>query len=569
MPINIDIKHLFVIACVATLFFFVSFYITDSLTLSISKERKQVSFVTKDLGWISPSLYNEMYSYIKFIHNEYDKKKLLRDNYSSRPLNYNYIQFMKNHTWAQYPFSFLKCWNTSNQESSTGVEYCLLTNVYYNSANDQYYFYQNSSHIQITTNVREFDVSYGKLRINVVNDIKVIKQLIISSVLTRPIYVGGPVDPNYAHGFLETYGPRFWVLSELQSHGSFIDPAKIQVYYTSDMFTSNRRNWELYDRKTDGTYRNTVKWAATIQSMFSDYPLLTYKSFNGTTVMFKYLLTTGNQVSRTPAWDFYYTVARSFRSHPFHTRQYRRAYLAYSEWLLRNLNLPSKFQLTHIQEKIQRSHTSESFPICDPICRPEWHNFSWLEKSEFSGDWIVVVNRIGASRREITNTNELLDALLKAFPDHSNPYLRVLPRQFNFDDDLYRTAKMARSIRLLIGVHGAGLSNTIFLRPGAILYEINPIGCRKLSFNFHRWATVFNLQHELWTPSQKDVTIKDDSCLNPQASTTLVTSEIVKEVVNLIQNEKDYRNGYLRRALTILNDTTLIDYPQLGLEQIF
>lgn len=95
-----------------------------------------------------------------------------------------------------------------------------------------------------------------------------------------------------------------------------------------------------------------MKWPARIQSMFSDYPLLTYKSFNGITIMFKYFLITGNQASRTPAWDFYYTVERSFHSHPFHTRQYRQAYLSYSEWMLKNLNLPSKFQLTFIQEQL-------------------------------------------------------------------------------------------------------------------------------------------------------------------------------------------------------------------------
>jgi hypothetical protein len=63
--------------------------------------------------------------------------------------------------------------------------------------------------------------------------------------------------------------------------------------------------------------------------------------------------------------------------------------------------------------------------------------------------------------------------------------------------------------------------------------------------------------------------VADDACHNRQAATTVVTSEIVKEVINLIENEKEYRNGYLRRALHLLNDTSLVDYPQLGLEHIF
>jgi hypothetical protein len=567
MAANMGSKWIFVISCITISSLFVFFNVTDNFVLSEWTNRNQISCTTDGSGWItSPSLYNEMRSYIKLTRNNYDKQNTFKK--VNRTLNYDYIQFIKKNTWNAYPFSSQKCSNTSNQELSTGIQYCLLTNIYYNSATDQYYFYQNLSHIQITTNTIELDVSYGKLKIDVVTDITIIKQLVISAVLTRPIYVGGPVDPNYAHGFLETLGPRFWVISELQSHGSFVDPRKIQIYYTSPMFNSNIRNWELYNRQSDGTYRDTVKWAATIQSMFSDYPLLTYKSFNGTTIMFKYFLITGNQASRTPAWDFYYTVARSFRSHPFHTRQYRRVYLAYSEWMLKNLHLPSKFQLTSIQEQLQRRRMSESFPICDPICKPEWNNLSRGLDREFTGDWIVVVNRAGTGRREMTNADELVAALLKTFPDHSNPYLRVWPKQVDFRDDLYQTARMARSIRLLIGVHGAGLANTIFMRPGTILYEIDPTGCRKLSFNFHRWATVFNLQYALWSPSQKDILI-DDTCYNRQAATTLVTSEIVKEVVNLIENEKEYRNGYLKRALHLLNDTSLIDYPQLGLEDIF
>lgn len=569
MLIGIVNKKIFVIGCIATSLFYVFLHISNDFTSFIWKERSKIALTIVDTGWItSPLLYKEMFSYINLIRNDRKQEKFFQKKYNVRSLNYDYIQFIKKNSWNSYPFSFRKCINTSNQELSTGIEYCLLMNIYYNSASDQYYFYQNRSHIQIKTNVSEFDVSYGKLRINIVNDITLIQQLTISCVLTRPMYVGGPVDPNYAHGLLETYGPRFWALSELQSHGSFVDPTKIQIYYTSSMFNGNPRNWELYNRQSDGTYRDTRKWAAIIQSMFSNYPLLTYKSFNETTVMFKYFLITGNQVSRTPAWDYYYSTSRSFRSHPFHTRQYRRAYLAYSEWILRNLNLPSKFELTSIQKQLQQNQVSESFPICDPICKEEWHNLTRREQTEFSGEWIVVINRIGSGRREITNTDELIAALLKIFPDHTNPYLRVWPKQFNFDDNLYKTARIARSIRLLIGVHGAGLSNTIFMRPGTILYEINPIGCRKLSFNFNRWANVFNLQHALWTPSQKDIFIQDDTCHNPQAATTLVTSEIVKEVVNLIENEKEYRNGYLRRALKLLNDTSLLDYPQLGLEGI-
>ncbi|CAF1484793.1 unnamed protein product, partial [Rotaria sordida] len=139
--------------------------------------------------------------------------------------------------------------------------------------------------------------------------------------------------------------------------------------------------------------------------------------------------------------------------------------------------------------------------------------------------------------------------------------------QFNFNDNLYETARMARSIRLLIGVHGAGLSNTIFMRPGAILYEINPYGCRHLSFNFRRWAEVFNLQHALWIPSKGNDGRTDNVC-DRESSSILNVNDIVNEVKGLIKDEAEYRNGYLRRALQIMNDTSIVDHPPSGFENI-
>jgi hypothetical protein len=228
-----------------------------------------------------------------------------------------------------------------------------------------------------------------------------------------------------------------------------------------------------------------------------------------------------------------------------------------------NFHLPSKFQLTKIQKEVQEKNVSEIIPICKETCVNEQQSIKTTTDNEFTGEWIVVLNRAGAGKREITNADELIQALLKTFPDHSNPYLRVWPKQFNFDSNLYETARMARSIRILIGVHGAGLSNSIFMRPGTILYEINPYGCRELSFNFRRWAEVFNLQHELWIPSYG----QNDLC-NRKSATTLNVKDIIAEIQNLLKNEVEYRNGYIKRALNIMTDLSIVDYPSKEYEKI-
>jgi hypothetical protein len=555
-------------AIVCLLFIIVSYHSLFVIRKQLIIPRRNLSsvFVSNysDRNWISPSLYNELRSYTKWRKeiqsNIKSIVKVANGTYTHGPLSNDYITFTKTDRWKDYPYSSWKCSSISDKDPEA-TEYCFLTNIYYDSSINQYYYYRGPSEIRTNMTRNRFISSHSGIYVNIIDSIANFTQKGVSAILTRPIHITGPPDRNYAHGFLERCGPQFWVLAEFQSHPSFIDPAKVQLYYSSNMKTDFGTNlWQESIRQPDGTHRHIAKWLDVLQSMFSIYPLLTFESFNQTTVMFKYLIFTGaHHYSRTAAWGFNYYLARKFDYHPFHTRQYRRAYLAYSEWILNNFNLTSKFQLTPIQEQLQQTQQSEITPICNEICNA---SLSRVE-TEFTGEWIVVLNRAGVGRRELINADELLNALLKTFPDHSNPYLRVWPKQFNFDDDLYKTARMARSIRLLIGVHGAGLSNTLFMRPGAILYEITPPGCRVLSFNFRRWAEVFNLQHSLWTPGNNQ-----DQC-QFDGSTKVNVKEIVNEVINLLQNEYIYRNGYLKRALDIMNDKTLVDHPPSGLENIF
>jgi len=454
--------------------------------------------------------------------------RISNDGQINYTLNDDYIEFIKNNQAKSYPYSTWKCTNTSNVEQITPDEYCILTNIYYQSSTDQYYFFRDPSQPVRDT----FTASYGPFQLQVTDDIAVIKNLSYSSKLIRPLLITHPPDGNYAHGFLETCGPRFWALAECQSHPSYIDITKIQIYFTSAMFNPYPDNWNNYRRQSDGTYVQIRKWEYQIHPMFSIYPLLTHKSFNDTTVLFQHLIFTGLFRGRRPIWAHHYSD-RPVVFYPFPTVNYQRAYLAFSEWILHNFNLKSKF------------HSND----------------------EFNGEWIVVLNRAGRGTREMVNPDELVQALLQAFPNQSDPHLRVWPKQFNFNDNLYETARMARSIRLIIGVHGAGLSNTLFMRPGSILYEINPHGCRHLSFNFRRWAEIFYLQHALWIPTKGENGKRDEFC-NREGRAILNVKEIVDEVKNLLANEIEYREGYLKRALHVINDVSIADHPPSDYENI-
>ncbi|CAF3456088.1 unnamed protein product [Rotaria sp. Silwood1] len=105
--------------------------------------------------------------------------------------------------------------------------------------------------------------------------------------------------------------------------------------------------------------------------------------------MFQYALVPSFN-GRTAAWGYNYPD-RVIKSYPLPTVNYRRAYLAYSEWILNNFNLKSKFQLTSIQEELQQKKISEYVPICDPICTSQQETNP--SSYGFTGEWIVILNR--------------------------------------------------------------------------------------------------------------------------------------------------------------------------------
>jgi hypothetical protein len=106
------------------------------------------------------------------------------------------------------------------------------------------------------------------------------------------------------------------------------------------------------------------------------------------------------------------------------------------------------------------------------------------------------------------------------------------------------------------------------MRPGTILYEINPHGCRHLSFNFHRWAEIFNLQHALWTPAKQYHGDQHEDCYRDNQITVNI-EEMINEIKYLLKNEIEYRNGYIKRSLMIMNDMSIVDHPPSGFEKIF
>lgn len=88
-----------------------------------------------------------------------------------------------------------------------------------------------------------------------------------------------------------------------------------------------------------------------------------------------------------------------------------------------------------------------------------------------------------------------------------------------------------------------------------------------MSFIFRRWAEVFNLQYALWIPSTGNNNRQDEVCLR-ESPIEVNVKEIIDELKNSLKNEIEYRNGYFKRALDILNDLSIVDHPPSGYEDI-
>ena len=173
-------------------------------------------------GWISPSTYNRLQLYlqsIKLIRANISKiVRAVNETYFIEPFNKDYIQWVKNKIDIDYPYSSWNCSITSNKEPGSH-EYCLLTNIYFISTTNTYYYYRHPLENKEMSRDR-FVSSHGEIQIHILDNITMIKQLGIAAILTQPIHMGGAPDGNYAHGFLERCGPLFWVLAECQSHPS-------------------------------------------------------------------------------------------------------------------------------------------------------------------------------------------------------------------------------------------------------------------------------------------------------------------------------------------------------------
>jgi capsular polysaccharide biosynthesis protein len=126
-----------------------------------------------------------------------------------------------------------------------------------------------------------------------------------------------------------------------------------------------------------------------------------------------------------------------------------------------------------------RSYFCERAYMITGLVRPDWHTGGFFERplevtrllrrlipanAEYSGARIYI-SRSDSKIRAIQNEPDLEDILCKHLGFKS-----VVLSQFSVEDQIRAFASAA----IVVGAHGAGLSNASFMKPGSILFEIFP-----------------------------------------------------------------------------------------------
>lgn len=95
-----------------------------------------------------------------------------------------------------------------------------------------------------------------------------------------------------------------------------------------------------------------------------------------------------------------------------------------------------------------------------PLQNPEWH--SNLRSGSSPS---IVVQRRDHGARSMTNADDLIKSLKKAYPN-------AIVEEFHANDTVWDTFRMHYGADLVVAPHGAGEANVLFMRPGATMLEI-------------------------------------------------------------------------------------------------
>jgi capsular polysaccharide biosynthesis protein len=112
--------------------------------------------------------------------------------------------------------------------------------------------------------------------------------------------------------------------------------------------------------------------------------------------------------------------------------------------------------------------------------------------------------------------------------------------------EMRETMQTLRSTRLLITPHGAGMSNLVFMRPGASVLETDGYMCGFQGHWYGQLARILSLNHRVWEQLKR--IDSGDSC-NFHGHITLDIDQVVTAARDMLAQESSLRDGHLQDAV--------------------
>lgn len=170
-------------------------------------------------------------------------------------------------------------------------------------------------------------------------------------------------------------------------------------------------------------------------------------------------------------------------------------------------------KIYYFNELLVPDHGNEVGNYNDSLIR-ELRRFMTRNVTEKNADQLIFISRGKSSRRRISNEQQI-DEVLKDFN-----IKKVFCEDLSFLDQI----KLFASAEFIIGNHGAGLSNMLFMKSGASVLEIRRYG-DTLNNCYFSLASALNLKYyyQLALPDAKAVDHHDDIFVDPVALRNTIT----------------------------------------------
>merc|ERR1712000_33827 len=157
------------------------------------------------------------------------------------------------------------------------------------------------------------------------------------------------------------------------------------------------------------------------------------------------------------------------------------------------------------------------------------------------------------STRLVLNEQEVLDGLRQAFPRVE--FFEFRPEQYSFAQQVWQMMNTT----LLIGVHGAGLTNHLFLPDQASLLEILPYHWERHAYG--RISALLGYHYFAWRNTDKSKTVFHESIFDGIPGVPEADKEIIRNA-----NEKPMSlksPGSLAAEKYWINQDTIVNVPEL------